>query len=322
MADVGESGLLEIVKDRFGNGSAYAEVWAGDDAAVVATGERSLLTTDVLVEGVDFDFAYCTGADVGWKSLAANVSDIAAMAGRPTRAVVSLSLPATTPLGTVESFLDGLAAGADRWQVAVAGGDISRAGEVSVAVAMVGALDGPPVLRSGARPGDAICVTGSLGGAAGGLLALQRGLAGSGRQVDMLVRRQLRPEPRLAESGVLRRSGATAMIDLSDGLGLDLIRLMTASGTGCAIEGAALPVDPSLVVLERDLDVAELALRGGEDLELLCTIDPSRVDAAVAEAGPPLSGLTRIGEVTREGFMLDGVAMKGEELGWDHLRTR
>jgi len=322
VADVGEAGLLEIVKERFGNGSDHGEVWAGDDAAVLATGERSLLTTDVLVEGIDFDLAYGSGRDVGWKSLAVNISDIAAMGGRPTRAVVTLALPPTTVLGVVDSFLDGLVEGAARWDVGIVGGDISGAAQMSVSVAMLGTVDGDPVLRAGARPGDAICVTGSLGGAAGGLFALQGGVTGSSPRIDELVGRQLRPEPRVVEGAQLKRLGATSMIDVSDGLGLDLTRLMTASGTGCAIETAMLPVDPNLGALEGGPDGVELALGGGEDLELLCTIDASRLDEAMEALAPPLAGFTRIGDVTEDGLMLDGVAMKGEELGWDHLRSR
>ena len=319
VSDSGESGLLELVRERFGS-APDGEVWAGDDAAVIVTGAHSLLTTDVLVEGVDFDLSYCTGYDVGWKALAVNVSDIAAMGGTPQRAVVSLALPATTPLEVVESFIDGLDAGADRWGVGIVGGDISSASEMSVSVALVGATDGAPVLRSGARPGDVICVTGSLGGAAGGLFALQRGVGGHNGEIERLVERQLRPLPRLGESAALQT--ATSMIDVSDGLALDLTRLMTASGTGAELSRSAIPVDPSLDALEGGPDPMTLALGGGEDYELLCTIAVSDLES-VRDRLTGMAGLTEIGVVTEGGrCLLDGRALEGEELGWDHLRNR
>jgi len=319
VGEIGESGLLDLIKRRFGNGPE-GEVWVGDDAALVATGSRSLLTVDVLVEGIDFDFSYCTGFDVGWKSLAVNVSDIAAMGGRPERAVVALSLSPATLVGVVEAFLDGLEAGAGRWNVDIVGGDISGADEMSVSVTLLGAIDAEPVLRSGARLGDAICVTGSLGGAAGGLFALQRGLAGHNADIERLAARQLRPEPRIREAETLQ--AATAMVDVSDGLALDLTRLMKASGKGCTVSRELVPVDPALAALEDGPDPVELALRGGEDLELLCTLDPADVDRALEALGSPLAGLTRIGVVTDDGCLLDGEPLEGEELGWEHLRSR
>jgi thiamine-monophosphate kinase len=319
VADIGESGLIELVVQRFGAGPE-GEVWAGDDAAIIGTGARSLLTTDVVVEGVDFDLSYCTGFDVGWKSLAVNVSDVAAMGGTPARAVVALSLSPASPLPLVEAFLDGLEAGAREWSIGIVGGDISGAREMSVSVTLVGTLEGEPVLRSGARPGDAVCVTGTLGGAAGGLFALQRGLAGHNPDVDRLAARQLRPEPRVRESELLR--DATSMIDVSDGLALDLSRLMSASGTGCDLRGDLIPVDPCLAALEGGPDPTRLALSGGEDFELLCTLDPSSLDERMAALDAPLAGLTRIGVVTGGGCLLDGEPLRGEEPGWDHLRSR
>jgi thiamine-monophosphate kinase len=242
------------------------------------------------------------------------------MGGRPERAVVALSLSPASLVSVVEAFLDGLEAGAGRWNVDIVGGDISGADEMSVSVTLLGAIDAEPVLRSGARPGDAICVTGSLGGAAGGLFALQRGLAGHNADIERLAARQLRPEPRILEAETLR--AATAMVDVSDGLALDLTRLMKASGTGCTVSRELVPVDPALTALEDGPDPVELALRGGEDFELLCTLDPADVDGSVQALESPLAGLTRIGVVTDDACLLDGEPLEGEELGWDHLRSR
>jgi thiamine-monophosphate kinase len=319
VADVGESGLIDLVKERFGAGPE-GELWAGDDTAIIATGRRTLFTTDVIVEGVDFDLSYCTGFDVGWKSLAVNVSDVAAMGGVPRRAVVALSMAPETPMNEVTGLLDGLDACARAYAVGIVGGDVSGADRMSVSVALTGDVD-TPVLRSGARPGDEICVTGTLGGAAAGLFALQRKLEGHNAAIDRLIARQLRPKPRLPESR--RLLGASAMIDVSDGLALDLSRVMAASGTGCEVELGLLPVDPDLLALDGGTDPVALALGGGEDYELLCTIDPSDLDATVAALSGSLTGLTRIGVVTEgESCLFDGEPLEEEEMGWDHLRSR
>src|SRR5919106_312871 len=153
VAEVGELGLIERVRARIGR-ARDAEVWAGDDTAVLTPQSPALLlTTDLLVEGIDFDTSYCSGADVGWKALAASASDVAAMCGRPSHAVVALGLPTTTAVGWVDEFLDGLIEAADSWDIAVVGGDLSAAQEIVVTVSMVGRpLRPSAVLRSGARP--------------------------------------------------------------------------------------------------------------------------------------------------------------------------
>jgi thiamine-monophosphate kinase len=340
VSDLGEDALISRIAGRIGR-APRGELWSGDDAAVVtAPGPRLLLTTDVMTEGVDFDLAYASGHDIGWKSVAVNVSDVAAMGGRPTRAVATLALRLDVRLAFVDALVDGMLQAAERWGLSVVGGDISRASEIFVGIALVGEPGEPTVTRAGARRGDAICVTGALGGAAGGLIALRRGMAGPGPTeghsfsralsdaLGRLAARQLRPNARLDEGRVIAAAGATAMMDVSDGLVLDLHRLLEASDAGCAVSPEAVPVDADLELLagavtDVELGPATLALTGGEDFELLFTIGRNRLDAAkssLAELGCEMSVL---GDVT------DGARWMGErdlgewkEAGWDHLRGR
>lgn len=319
VSELGEAGLIALVTSYLPRPPAN-ELWAGDDAALIslAAGD-TIVTTDTMVEGHDFDLAYCDGFDLGWKVVAANVSDVAAMGGRPTHAVATLALPPSAPVALVDGIGRGLAAAADRWDVAVVGGDVSAAPVVILGVTLLGtAGGGRTVPRSGARPGDLLCVTGSLGGAWAGLQLLR---AGRREASPALVERQLRPQARVEEGRALSEAGATAMIDVSDGLAVDLTRLMKASGTGCAVDPAVVPLDPDLGALVETglLGAGELlvgAILGGEDFELLATLPP--------DAAPP-EGVTVVGEVTREPALRlgdDDLEELGRNEGWDHLRGR
>jgi thiamine-monophosphate kinase len=318
VSEVGESGLILDISARIGS-PPPGEAWTGDDAAVVGfAGARLLLTTDIVVQGVDFDPAYSTGADVGWKVVAINASDVAAMGGRPLHALATLGLPPDTSRRFVDQLMDGMLDAAERWSIRLVGGDISAAGEVSVGIAMTGVPIGSPVLRSGARPGDAICVTGSLGGAAGGLIALRGGVDAPG-----LARRHLRPEARVDEGAKVARAGASAMIDLSDGLAVDLARLMEASGTGCEVDTASIPVDEGLAALGDAAEPLELSILGGEDFELLFTISEEALAGLTASTTEPSTAITRIGTVTAGEARLGNDALsRWRERGWDHLLAK
>ena len=312
VSDVGEEGLIELVAGRLP--PASGEVWIGDDAAVVAApSDRLLLTTDTMVEGQDFDLSYATGADVGWKIVAINVSDIAAMGGEPSKGLTTLCLPPATELRFVEDLVDGLLQATERYGLELVGGDISAAERISVGVAVVGSVRGEPWLRSGASVGDALCVTGSLGGSFSGLQALRLDAAASGPG----VRRHLRPQARLEAAKALRDSRISAAIDISDGLVIDLARLTRASGVGCEVSGAAIPVDQGVV------EGLEAALFGGEDFELLVTMPEDEVEGAVSAADSCGIALTRIGTVTSGEATLDGRRLSDmKERTWDHLRTK
>jgi thiamine-monophosphate kinase len=329
VGDLGEDALVERILGRLG-GPPPGELWGGDDAAVLQCPPAALLfTTDVLVEGLDFSWEWCSGGDVGWKAVAVNASDIAAMGGRPSRALVTLALPATTPVAVVDAVTEGLVEAASAFGVGLAGGDVSGATELSLGVAMLGAVGRVgPVTRSGSRVGDAICVTGHLGGAAGGLVALQRGLVlrESAPALSRLAARQLRPRARTEAGPLLAAAGATSMIDVSDGLLLDLRRLMRSAARGCFVDPGLVPLDPDLEALEEVLGTNDtavsLGLTGGEDFELLFTIEEARVGAARDSLATVPVHLTRIGRVTAEGLRVgDEDIEKLEELGWEHLRT-
>ncbi|HEX2049356.1 MAG TPA: thiamine-phosphate kinase [Actinomycetota bacterium] len=330
---VSEAGELELVARI--TARLAPPSWPRDDAAVVASpGDTLLCTTDALVEGVDFDFSYCTGADVGWKALAVNVSDVAAMGGAPAYAVAALSLRPDVAVAVVDEIVDGLEAAAARWGVAVVGGDVGEARDVALSVTVVGSPSATgPVGRSGARPGDALCVTGALGGAAGGLAALRAlgrtAPAGAPRAVatalDRLRARHLRPEARVEEARALAGAGARAMIDVSDGLAVDLGHLTRASGTGCDVDRDAVPVDADLGAVGRMLpatrDALELPLLGGEDFELLAALPPERVGDARAALAHLGTELTAIGSITSGDAMLAGRPLEDwRRLGWEHLR--
>jgi thiamine-monophosphate kinase len=326
VSDVGESGLLALIKERLAPAKP-GEVWAGDDAAVVRVPRDAMLfATDAIVEKVDFDLAYASGADVGYRALAVNASDMAAMGGFPFHAVVTVGLQPDLELATFTSILDGLVDAANEMRIALVGGDITRAEELWVSVAMTGATEGDPVLRTGAQVGDAICVTGSLGGSAGGLFALQKEIRGRHHSIDEMVRRHLRPRPRIKEGLRLASLGATSMIDVSDGFALDLWRLMSASQVGCLVEPATIPRDPGLEELEMMMADSpaplDLALRGGEDFELIFTIDRDRYQEAKMMLGEIGCPVTAVGEVTSGEKRLGDAPLQGEGQGWDHLRNR
>ena len=254
------------------------DVWVGDDAAVVSMpgGERLLFAADCVVEGVHFDLDLVRPADVGWKALAVNVSDIAAMGGRPLQAVV-------TVVGAGGDLLDelmgGLAEAAVAFGCDVVGGDLSSGSCIVVSVAITGTPgDRGAVLRSRARAGDLIYVTGPLGRSAAGLRALQAGQrTGRGDEtVDGLIAAHRRPVARVAEGLAAAAAGATAMIDISDGLGIDLDHLATASAIGVALE--AVPV--------ADGATLDDALAGGEDYELVFAArDPVLVERTFEAGG-------------------------------------
>lgn len=315
---VGESALLARIAQRAPR-PPNDEIWSGDDAAQLRLGDRTLVATDFVVEGTDFRPEWSSGADVGWKALAINVSDIAAMGGRPTHALVSVAMPPDLLLETFDSLLDGTLAGCDEWDIALVGGDLGENDRLFVSVTIVGAGGPRTVTRAGARPGDAICVTGSLGGSAAGLAALEAGLDSADDRWSAAIARHLRPLPRVEEGPAIVAAGATSMIDISDGFGRDLLRLLSASGAGCEVSSADLRVDPAAIAVADATggDASTWAFAGGEDFELLFTCPEASLED-VSMRVP----VTRIGTVTEGPRIVDdGVLEDREELGWDHLRT-
>jgi thiamine-monophosphate kinase len=304
----------------------------GDDAAVFRqrAGFDTVITADLLVEGIDFELGSggATARDVGHKALAVSLSDVAAMGARPTMCLLSVGLTRERwRTGFLGEFYGGVGPLAERYGVSVVGGDISRTPErVVVDSVVLGEVrKGRAVLRSGARAGDQIFVTGSLGGAAAGLSVLRERAAGARltRAEGRLVRRQLRPEPRVEWGRRLCEERlASAMIDLSDGLSSDLAHLCRESGVGASVEAESLPLDPLLKSLSlTETEALSLALDGGEDFELLFTVPAKRAARVPAELGGVR--VTRVGEVTddpkRLTLVREGRARRLRPRGFEHF---
>jgi thiamine-monophosphate kinase len=295
----------------------------GDDAAVLAVpaGHELVVSTDTLVSGVHFP-AVTQPADIGFKSLAVNLSDMAAMGAEPRWATLALTLPAATP-DFLKGFCMGFAESAQPHNVALVGGDLTR-GPLSITVQIMGTVPaGSALLRSGARPGDQIWVTGELGSAALGLAVLQGRHAGKGPDVEACVLRLNRPEPRV-QAGVILRGVASAAIDISDGLLTDLNHLVCASGVGARVELAAIPMGAALSALPAAAERWRYALGGGDDYELCFAAPPSVADGIKAQLGNRNCTATRIGVITAEPGLVwigsDGVAVDfSTAAGYQHF---
>jgi len=315
VAPRGEFRLIERFTRPFTRGEGVV-VGIGDDAAVLRPprGEDLVATVDAVVEGVHFTRAFAP-EDVGWKSLAVNLSDLAAMGARPLWALVALATPPGADAGRLARLGRGIAACARRHGVSVVGGNVTAADRLSLTVTVVGAVPrGRALLRSGGRPGDLLAVSGTLGDAA---LGIEAGAAAS------LRRRQRRPEPRLA-LGREAAGIARAAIDLSDGLLADLGHLCAASGVGARIEVERLPVSRAYRAATRGLSLPhEGALSGGEDYELLLAVPPGRLPALLAAARRSRTPLTVVGELERRPgvrVVKGGRRLVPRRLGHDHLR--
>lgn len=330
LRELGERGFIERLRRRLGPPGAEVVLGIGDDAAALSwPGGTLLLTTDTLLEEVHFRRATASLREIGAKAIAVNLSDIAAMGGEPRFALLALALPPTLAVAEADELVAGLHETASRYGVTLVGGDTCAAPDrIVLGITLVGRVDGRPVSRAGARPGDALVVTGTLGGSAAGLATLERGPLPVPAEALATVRRAHRlPTPRVAEGRLLAASGAaTAMIDLSDGLATDLGHLARESGVGAEVRLPALPVDAATVAVASALgqDPWTWAVSGGEDYELLAAIAPQAVAAVArrvaAETGTPV---TVIGEVRPAGTgvrFLDGA---GRPLrvapGFDHF---
>ena len=305
----GEEALVRAIRaltDAAGS-AAGVQVGIGDDCAVLTPrpGLSLLATTDLLLEDVHFRRRWAEPADIGWKSLAVNLSDIAAMGGRPRWALVALACPEGTSADEVEAFYEGALSLARSHDVTIVGGDTSAspAGWL-VNVTVLGEVVAPR-LRSTARAGDAIAVTGALGRSAAGLAVLERPTAPAGVEAALLAEvtgAHLRPRPRVPEGEWLGAAGGvTAMMDVSDGLGIDLPRLLRESGLGADVDVDRLPVDEATraVAAALDADPRAWVTGGGEDYELLLSCEPGalgRLQRGLAEAYGTC--LTVVGEVT------------------------
>ncbi|MHA6793198.1 thiamine-phosphate kinase [Pseudonocardia bannensis] len=310
--EVGEFGLIaRVTANR--RQPAGTLLGPGDDAAVVAAPDgRVVACTDVLVEAVHFRLDWSTPEQVGRKAAAANLADVAAMGAVPTALLVGLACPASTPVETLEGLADGLWAEATAVGVGLVGGDVASSATLVVSVTALGDLEGrEPVTRSGARPGDVVALCGRVGWAAAGLAVLSRGF----RSPVAVVGAHRVPEPPYAAGPQAAIAGATAMIDVSDGLLADLGHLAQASGVLVDVRSPTLQVPARLAEVASALgaDPLHWMLTGGEDHALAATFPP---DATL----PP--GWTAIGRVCEAGdgpgVLVDGRPY-AEPAGWDHF---
>ncbi len=332
-----EFDFIDALRRRTASTSQSLVAGIGDDAAVVrsAAGKETVITADLLCEDIDFRRTTTSPYLLGHKALAVSLSDIAAMGARPLWSMTSIGVPDDVwQTEFVERLYDGLIDLADRYGVELIGGDTSRTTDKIVIDSILTGecAAGTSVMRSGAKPGDEIFVTGSLGAAAAGLRLIERGahLAEQSpgdedsQKLDHVLLRQLRPEPRVGWGIVLGEERlATSMIDLSDGLSSDLNRLCTAGSIGALIDSTLLPIDHRVTELcgRRALDPLQLALHGGEDFELLFTVKPDDVKKLPRRVDGV--ELQRIGEITN---LSEGVKIsEGSRIwelrpgGWKHF---
>ena len=307
LGSLGESAVLARIFPRLPAAAAQL-LGPGDDAAVVAAPDgRYVVTTDMMIHGPDFRLAWSSPYDLGWKAAASNLSDVAAMGAVPTALVVALAAPAGTSIDFLEAFADGLREGCAALApgAGVVGGDLSVSPTLTIAVTAFGDLEGrAPVLRSGATPGDVVAVSGTLGAAAEGLrLLFEDGVvdgvpdataaAQLAAEHPVPIAAQLRPRPPIADGRAAAIAGATAMLDLSDGLALDAARIAAASGVCLALVG-----------------LTPQEFTGGEDHSLLATFPPG----AALPGGFRAIGAVREGS----GITLDGI--DADRAGWDPYR--
>lgn len=330
--ELGEFGVIDILKravigQRCDRGNALnlsfdLIVDNGDDTAAWTAGRgQTLFTTDTMVEGVHFTRETISWHDLGWKSLASNISDVASMGGLPAYALITLGLPSDTEVSDLESLYDGMLEISNEYGMAIVGGDMVRSPVAFITVALTGVMEGQPMVRSGAFPGDLVAVTGYLGNSGGGLKLMLEGNDECSEDAQFLRESHRRPLPAVAVGQSLLSSNVTTAMDVSDGLVDDLSKLCSASAVSGKIFADQLPIHPSLRS-QFPGDSIGLALGGGEDYVLMFTGRPTKVNHLVSIL--PL-GSAVVGEITEgkpgrvEVLDANGREMHGFDHGWDHF---
>jgi len=320
----GEFGLIEMISKLIGTpGKDKIILGIGDDATAWKNDAGiELATIDTLVQNVHFTLDTITYAELGWKSLAVNVSDIAAMGGVPLYALISLGLPGNTEVDDIKRLYEGMIELANLYDVTIAGGDVVKAPQLTITVSLTGKAIGDTILtRSAAKPGEMIAVTGNLGTSAAGLKMLINKLKFDDETTSLLRKAHQQPQPRVAEGQALVKNGVKAAIDLSDGLISDLGHICAMSGVGACLNVDALPIHPTVRNVFRN-EAIELALSGGEDYELLFTAKPDIIDKVQNLTTTPVTVIGGIisghdGKVVLIDSKGNAINLKKE--GWDHF---
>ncbi len=331
ISDLGEFGLIELVQQWTKPASPTPDarrpfnlaVGNGDDAAAITfpTGPiTELYTTDTMVDGIHFTAATTPWRDLGWKAVASNISDVAAMGGDPAVALITLGLPPDTPVDDVKELYAGMMQICNEYGASIIGGDMVRSPVAFVTVALTGTIGGIPMVRTAARPGHLVGLTGPVGSSGGGLRQL---LDGHAPQASDLIEQHRRPRPHIDAGKILAAARTPSAMDVSDGLADDLGKLCSASGVAAIINSDRIPVSPELKTAFPD-DWLDLALYGGEDYVLLFAAPPDIMDDAMARLpdGAAVIGEITTGEpgsVTVLDHSGDPLARRGA--GWDHFNA-
>jgi len=336
ISQLGEFGLIDRIREKFTLVNSTSLMGIGDDAAVIeAKDDNILISTDMLVEGIHFDLSYTPIHHLGYKAVAVNVSDIAAMNGRAEQITVSIALSNRFSIEAVDALYGGIKAACENYKVDLVGGDTtSSASGLVISITVVGrAKKEKIVYRGGAKANDIICVTGDLGAAFAGLQVLERekevylsdpGMQPNLEKYEYLVGRQLKPEARtdivfdLEEAGVT----PTSMIDISDGLASELLHIAKNSGVGLRIYEDKVPIDHATyeTAIEFKLDPITCALNGGEDYELLFTI--AKADQEKIKNHPDIHFIGYIHDRKNENVLItkQEIAVPLRAQGWEHFK--
>lgn len=317
-----ERELLSAIRREFSDFHEDLILGIGDDAAVIKTGKKYfILTKDLLIEDFHFISALHRPSLLGRKSLNINLSDIAAMGGKPKYALLGLGLPLRTKTGWLEEYFFGFKSAAQEWGVVLAGGDVSQSKKITISVTVIG--EGKNIIRRrGGRPGHLLFVSGNLGNAKQGLQLLKKGFnLGDDRRADPLLKAFLDPVPQLSLAQELSRLNlASSMIDISDGLSVDLFNLCQESGCGAEIDQRKLPLSPELCFWQRK--PYDFALHGGEDYQLLFSVTPESMDPLLKLQKK--YRITCIGRMIRKKgtYLIDrrGIRKSLEEKGYQHFK--
>ncbi len=334
VSQLGEFGLISLVQEWTGSVASdpvaispdtyRIDVDNGDDAAAatfLSSPVTELYTTDTMVEGIHFTSETTPWRDLGWKAIASNISDVAAMGGTPAFALVTLGLPADTLVDDIKELYAGMTEICREFGVRVIGGDMVRSPVGFITVALTGIASGRPMVRTAARPGHLVGVTGTVGGSAGGLRAMLREARDVGAAAGQLAIAHRRPRPHVAEGQILVANGIESAMDVSDGLADDLAKLCSASGVAAVVWADQVPADPALKSVFSE-DWLDLALYGGEDYVLLFAAPPEVMSAVIDRLPGPAA---IIGEITDgEAGAVTILDAEGNPrhrggAGWDHF---